>query len=1087
MTCAENHRTRSKFRWWWSSWLVVMWGCVFGGSTATSPADVSKKPQAEDRQSPTGLERKPGAVSGKPPVPSPAPSDERPTFVSVSGSAGTFCAVSHLGKVWCGKEGLEGQTGPQGPRGLCAKFHPIPIPETVRHVVMIDRTACALTTTGKIWCWGNQEWGFAGNSYWIGHTALPTRLRFIPDMTGLLDVNRRFCAVSDANQLWCWWAGHGDREPDPSPRPVPHAPITVGPALPGARWFTAEKKICALASGNQVACADGIRHVGRLASMTSLFQDRREGPPAVRVVEGIDRVCLKEGGQVSCTRSTTPCLLTKPPKPASIPVCRDTVVTSQECFGELFGLLDRPRPVACRPGIVPAGAVTWGSTHQALCSIDPQGDLRCQGRKVTRELLVDQNMENSPSPDLIDHEDALEVPRRFTDFSGAVRQVSCARHTCCALLSSGKVNCHGRLGHLFSPDPGSSRVLEGDHRAVQVSDASLCLLTVEGRVRCHLQHQKTFELPKIVATDLIRRPVRHWMEPDTYLVLDNQKRGHLVRVEKTFRELESPGYHPVDIVSVKVRAEPVAGRPVIEKVLGEGRFVGLDRHRVFSLGDDGSLKWLVNRGGIVEVADFTDHLGEVVLFRDDQGRIFQYESGHAGQGGRSTFKELKRYGSDERDPDDPPLRLDPPVRQVLALELKVAVIDRTGRLETTSQETWPHRMSSASKYSWFDSRLRAQGPVRTLAGWGTTMCAIMENGRAFCAGTIVSGHPGARGVNWVPMELPVKVAGVEVTDSMIVFQGSDDQLYYFGTRPELFFPEVRGEYDPAKLQKVEPARFGFVSSFTRVHDGKVARFGLSGAGLCLSGTSGAVECRFWRELSWRSASWIPTGGGRVSLKVPGSLDRFTEVDERRVCVVQGAARTCFGPSGLDLDAWSLTGDRRPRVSPEPRPPSPKLPMSWTQTYGSIMALKGGRHDSFDNDQVQLPPAGDILSAAAGAMHLCLITKDKNARCYGLGKHGQLGDGSNRNAFVSGMKVNTDAELVSLCAAGDHTCARDTGGKLACWGDNAYGQLGTGDRTNRDTPVVISLPEPVVDLQCAPGTVCALGLSGGLFCSGLVPR
>lgn len=200
-------------------------------------------------------------------------------------------------------------------------------------------------------------------------------------------------------------------------------------------------------------------------------------------------------------------------------------------------------------------------------------------------------------------------------------------------------------------------------------------------------------------------------------------------------------------------------------------------------------------------------------------------------------------------------------------------------------------------------------------------------------------------------------------------------------------------------------------------------------------------------------------------------------------------RTCFGPSDLDLDAWSLTGERRPQSSSETTRPVPKLPMSWTQAHGNYLSLtgSGGRIDPFDDDQVQLPPAGDILSAAAGGMHLCLITKDKKARCHGLGKHGQLGDGSNRNAFVSGVKVNTDAELVRLCAAGDHTCAQDAGGKLVCWGDNAFGQLGTGDRTNRDTPVVITLPEPAVDLQCAPGTVCALGRFGGLFCSGLVPR
>ena len=37
----------------------------------------------------------------------------------------------------------------------------------------------------------------------------------------------------------------------------------------------------------------------------------------------------------------------------------------------------------------------------------------------------------------------------------------------------------------------------------------------------------------------------------------------------------------------------------------------------------------------------------------------------------------------------------------------------------------------------------------------------------------------------------------------------------------------------------------------------------------------------------------------------------------------------------------------------------------------------------------------------------------------------------------------------------HMCALLTSDSVECWGDNGYGQLGTGDTTNRLTPTMVS--------------------------------
>ncbi len=1058
----------------------TMFFLVFGCTPSPKPSkSLEGKAASDAKATPTNTIKKPpvaepvlgGVVDAKPPV-----------FASVVGSGGTFCAVSRQGGVWCAKEGLDSQTGPQGPRSISSKFHPIPIPEPVRSVAMIDRTVCALTTAGRIWCWGNMELGIGGNSYWLGNLALPTRLRFVPGSTGLLRANDRFCAVSEQNQLWCWWYAHGPR--DSSSRPIPNAPMTVGPKFPpGRRLFTADGKICIIDAQEHVACADGINAVDQLASMDSLFSTPVGGSVSAHTVEGIDRVCAVKDAQVRCTRSRRPCALQAAPG-GTVPACRDTVESKQECFGEYFRLLDRPRPASCRADLDAKRFATWGTTHQALCAIDSDGQLFCRGKKIVRQLMVERNMENSPYPDLNDQEDLIETPRKFTSFSEPIREFSCARHTCCALLASGKVHCQGRLGHLFTPDPGASVVLDGTYRAVQVSEASLCLITDQGKVRCHFFSGKTFTLPDVVAARLVRRPVSDSGDSESYLVIDDRQRGHVIEVEKTFAPLEESIF-PVDLLSARIRSRPVQGNRKIEKIFSDGQFLGLSGKRVYFLESDGSLSLRSGSIDVVEVQEGPDH---DTLFLDARGRVFQYREVESDGSRKPFWQELKKYGWG--DAETVPLQLSPPVRQILGMTYKLVVVDREGRLDSTSGGLpGPHRMDPGFLQDWFVTRLQAAGPVKKLYGRklyarDATLCGVMENGRAFCAGAIIDPFlPAGEGPRVVPLELATAVVGVEITDSMIVFRGADHQLYYLGTRPGLFFPEVREEYDFSTPQIVEPVRFGFSSRFTRALPGVASVFALSASGLCAAGPSNVVECRFWRESAWQDPVWAATGN-RVKIQAAGVVERFTELGERRVCIARGGQKTCFGPAGVDADAQNLTGARVPWTAPWTPGPSNVISMDWTQAHGALFAISHGRHDPFNDEDVKLPPIGEILASAAGDMHLCVLTGDWKIRCYGLGKHGQLGDGSNLPDFITGRPVAAKAQFSQLCAAGDHTCALDLQGRLFCWGDNAFGQLGTGDRENRDTPAAIPLPEPALELQCAPGTVCVRGRSGAVLCSGV---
>jgi alpha-tubulin suppressor-like RCC1 family protein len=80
----------------------------------------------------------------------------------------------------------------------------------------------------------------------------------------------------------------------------------------------------------------------------------------------------------------------------------------------------------------------------------------------------------------------------------------------------------------------------------------------------------------------------------------------------------------------------------------------------------------------------------------------------------------------------------------------------------------------------------------------------------------------------------------------------------------------------------------------------------------------------------------------------------------------------------------------------------------------------------------------------------------------------------------------DGEFVDpilVAAAYNRACVIDRDG-LWCWGANAKGQLGTGDRLNRDAPVrVPGLPEDLIGVELGQSHTCAFTAASGVWCWG----
>lgn len=98
----------------------------------------------------------------------------------------------------------------------------------------------------------------------------------------------------------------------------------------------------------------------------------------------------------------------------------------------------------------------------------------------------------------------------------------------------------------------------------------------------------------------------------------------------------------------------------------------------------------------------------------------------------------------------------------------------------------------------------------------------------------------------------------------------------------------------------------------------------------------------------------------------------------------------------------------------------------------------------------LPTWGCAQQLVSGDEHTCVLYTDGRVACFGSNGFGQLGTGSSSNSEVF---TAVPLEPVTLIAAGgNNTCASD-GPSVYCWGDNRAFQLGVDASEQSSTPVL----------------------------------
>ncbi|MEO8673244.1 MAG: hypothetical protein ABI411_18155, partial [Tahibacter sp.] len=123
------------------------------------------------------------------------------------------------------------------------------------------------------------------------------------------------------------------------------------------------------------------------------------------------------------------------------------------------------------------------------------------------------------------------------------------------------------------------------------------------------------------------------------------------------------------------------------------------------------------------------------------------------------------------------------------------------------------------------------------------------------------------------------------------------------------------------------------------------------------------------------------------------------------------------------------------------------------------------------------------SIMLGAVHTCMRDVQGGLHCWGDGSYGQLGNGGFESQLLPVDVVGYASGTLAIGARGFSSCALRSDHRIACWGFNAYGQLGDGSSEFRTSPVdVIGLGSAVSAIGAGSSHSCAV-VNGAVQCWG----
>jgi alpha-tubulin suppressor-like RCC1 family protein len=349
-------------------------------------------------------------------------------FVSVAVGQDHSCAVTTAGRIHCWGRGASGELG-DGQSGSRATLAPVAGGRTYTEVTAGQRHSCALTDEGEIYCWGWNDFGQLGDGSTFTQAApvvVASPLRFSRVEAGWLHT----CGLAAEGRVLCW-GSNGQGQLGDGGTATSLVPVPVGGNLRFTTLSAGAFHSCAVAVGGAAYCW-GLNHTGQLGNGTArnaLTPTRVVGADVYRRVSaGFSHSCgVTTGLAVRCW--------------------------GENAFGELGNTaMGSPGVASATPTPVFRGQ---GYTEVSVglhysCGVTSGRAALCWGAALDGQL-GDPRLVNNPTPQVIEAPDRARL--------SSVR-AGPGIHTC-GIADRGALYCwgrgeHGELGTgdtTFSPTP----------------------------------------------------------------------------------------------------------------------------------------------------------------------------------------------------------------------------------------------------------------------------------------------------------------------------------------------------------------------------------------------------------------------------------------------------------------------------------------------------------------------------------------------------------------------------------------------------------------------------------------------------------
>ena len=175
---------------------------------------------------------------------------------SISGESSHYCAVTVSGKLWCWGDNGFSQTGlPRLTAGqivLTATRIDFPVP--IARVVAGMWTTCAVTVKGEVYCWGDNSGNVLGVSGYMAGTPLPIRIVGLPEVVDISAHTDVACAAGVDGAVYCWGSNTHGEMGQPASVESSLTPLKVPGITDATQVSVALSDVCAATASGAAWC-----------------------------------------------------------------------------------------------------------------------------------------------------------------------------------------------------------------------------------------------------------------------------------------------------------------------------------------------------------------------------------------------------------------------------------------------------------------------------------------------------------------------------------------------------------------------------------------------------------------------------------------------------------------------------------------------------------------------------------------------------------------------------------------------------------------------------------------------------------------